>query len=492
MKKLKNRKIRILSIIAVVVSSFLLISNVKAESMIVGDYVDKIYLKKVKGDTKKYLRSQWIYRASDNKFVYCLEPWVIIDESQEYQETIDFNDISKTTLDRVKLIAYYGYGYNNHQNDYWYTVTQMLIWKEIDKDADFYFTDRLNGDRINLYENEMNEILNLVNNHYKLPSFANNSYKFSIGKDYQLNDENNVLNLFEIESNDNIIKNNNLLTIKSTEAKNISINLVKQTNKYKNIPLIYVSGNSQNVMAVGNYESVKTSLNIEFVSGSIKLIKKDKDGVINKNVSLQNAEYILYDEAKNIVGRFVTDANGMSEIKNLPIGKYYIKEAKSSYGYELDLKEYMVNLDINNLNENLIVYEKQKEKVVKINKVYINKDTNQEINEDGVIFEIYKQGESNVYKTLKTDKQGTFKISLPYGTYIFKQKNSKNGYKKVDDFTIVIDETTSETVNKKLIDYPELTIKVPETFADRKNNVYINLFIIYGIFSLVLKRWKTI
>ena len=143
MKKLKNRKIRILSIIAVVISSFLLISNVKAESMIVGDYVDKIYLKKVKGDTKKYLRSQWIYRASDNKFVYCLEPWVIIDESQEYQETIDFNDISKTTLDRVKLIAYYGYGYNNHQNNYWYTVTQMLIWKEIDKDADFYFTDRL-------------------------------------------------------------------------------------------------------------------------------------------------------------------------------------------------------------------------------------------------------------------------------------------------------------------------------------------------------------
>ena len=42
MKKLKNRKIRILSIIAVVISSFLLISNVKAESMIVGDYVDKI------------------------------------------------------------------------------------------------------------------------------------------------------------------------------------------------------------------------------------------------------------------------------------------------------------------------------------------------------------------------------------------------------------------------------------------------------------------
>lgn len=413
MKKLKNRKIRILSIIAVVISSFLLISNVKAESMIVGDYVDKIYLKKVKGDTKKYLRSQWIYRASDNKFVYCLEPWVIIDESQEYQETIDFNDISKTTLDRVKLIAYYGYGYNNHQNDYWYTVTQMLIWKEIDKDADFYFTDRLNGDRINLYENEMNEILNLVNNHYKLPSFANNSYKFSIGKDYQLNDENNVLNLFEIESNDNIIKNNNLLTIKSTEAK-------------------------------------------------------------------------------NIVGRFVTDANGMSEIKNLPIGKYYIKEAKASYGYELDVNEYTVNLDINNLNENLNVYEKQKEKVVKINKVYINKDTNQEINEDGVIFEIYKQGESNVYKTLKTDNQGNFKISLPYGTYIFKQKNSKNGYKKVDDFTIVIDETISETVNKKLIDYPELTIKVPETFADRKNNVYINLFIIYGIFSLVLKKWKTI
>ena len=60
------------------------------------------------------------------------------------------------------------------------------------------------------------------------------------------------------------------------------------------------------------------------------------------------------------------------------------------------------------------------------------------------------------------------------------------------DFTSGIEETISETLNKKLIDYPELTIKVPETFADRKNNVYINLFIIYGIFSLVLKRWKTI
>ena len=84
MKKQYNL-VKIISIMFFAFLTFFVMNKVHAENIITGDYVGKTYLKKEKaGHQSMYLRSQWVLRKSDNKFVYCLEPWVRVDSDQIY------------------------------------------------------------------------------------------------------------------------------------------------------------------------------------------------------------------------------------------------------------------------------------------------------------------------------------------------------------------------------------------------------------------------
>ena len=51
-----------------------------------------------------------------------------------------------------------------------------MIWQTSDPSGDYYFTDSLNGNRINPFQNEINEINNLINNYNTHPSFENNTF----------------------------------------------------------------------------------------------------------------------------------------------------------------------------------------------------------------------------------------------------------------------------------------------------------------------------
>ena len=55
--------------------------------------------------------------------------------------------------------------------------------------------------------------------------------------------------------------------------------------------------------------------------------------------------------------------------------------------------------------------------------------------EIGVKFGIYNN-KNELVKTLITDAQGSFDITLPYGKYVVKQLTSTKGYEKAKDFTI--------------------------------------------------------
>jgi hypothetical protein len=73
----------------------------------------------------------------------------------------------------------------------WYAVTQLLIWRVVDPDSEFYFTDTSNGEKISKYGGEMNDILSDVYDHDLKPSFI---------KDYEINyGEDLVINKFNID-----------------------------------------------------------------------------------------------------------------------------------------------------------------------------------------------------------------------------------------------------------------------------------------------------
>lgn len=71
----------------------------------------------------------------------------------------------------------------------------MLIWQNVSTKARFYFTDTFKGNvNSTLFVNEIKEIYNLVNNHYKIPEFdVPDTY---IGDTLSIIDRNGVLKKF--------------------------------------------------------------------------------------------------------------------------------------------------------------------------------------------------------------------------------------------------------------------------------------------------------
>ena len=66
------------------------------------------------------------------------------------------------TWQRVTDLVAFGYLYKDHIDDKWYAITQMMIWETVDKNNSFYFTDTLNGNKVDIYNEEKAEIERLI------------------------------------------------------------------------------------------------------------------------------------------------------------------------------------------------------------------------------------------------------------------------------------------------------------------------------------------
>ena len=147
------------------------------------EYISNIYIKKVKPDGyTKYQQARFIRRSEENKFVYCLQPYTDIDNNLPYYDVIreDYERVlgfSEEQWERISLLAYYGYQYDqngyNHNDQKWYVITQVMIWRTTNPESQIFFTDTLNGNRISKFDSEIAEMERLVANHYKQPSLQN-------------------------------------------------------------------------------------------------------------------------------------------------------------------------------------------------------------------------------------------------------------------------------------------------------------------------------
>ena len=100
--------------------------------------------------------------------------------------------------------------------------------------------------------------------------------------------------------------------------------------------------------------------------------------------------------------------------------------------------------------------------------------------EENITFEIYK--DNKLFYTITTDNLGNAKIKLPYGKYLIKQKNSKTGYKYVEDFEVIVNNETTDLFYN-LYDYK---IPIPNTRDDINKTWYIivaSCLLIMGIYE---------
>ena len=443
-----------------------------------GEYIEGIWMNKYNPNNKTtyYQKARFFRQRDTNEFAYCIEPFSFFNGNSAYESTINPYNLTETQKQRITQIAHFGYNYKNHTDPKWYAITQFMIWQASDPSGDYYFTDSLNGNRINPYQNEINEINNLINNYNTHPSFENQTFYQVENNKLIIEDKNNVLGYYTY-NDPNIIKENNTLISNYNQEGEYTVSLSRQ-DSYFNKPIIFFqSSQSQNLIETGDINSINVSFKIIIQKTNLTINKHDKDNdsiIPSGDASLDGAIYNLYNDKDELIQE-LTIENNQASINNLNYGNYYLKEIKAGEGYQLDEEIHSFEITKDNPNISLILYNQ----VIKANLI-INKkygDIDNLINEDNISFNIY-DSKNILVDTITTDNEGNASIELPYGKYTLEQINTKDGYEKNNKIDFIIDSNEDKELFLK-----DLRIKVPNTYIN-KPNIFQIILIFLSILCL--------
>lgn len=443
--------------------SFLLATNVvsaSSERIYVGDKIPGMFIRKI-DESGKITNKQggFLRRVSDNAFVYCLEPFIALIDGDEYEEySKDFLDdlnISEEVWEDISLIAYYGYMYDDHTEDYWYYITQMMIWRKVAPNAQFYFTDTLGGNiNNNLYQDEIKEIESLVSRHKLLPAL--NDVNLLYGEDTIITDASGVLSDYEIIEDFDLVQiQDNKLKINGNKIGSFAIELVKKSDNYETSALVYIDSESQKAMAVGNIPDQEIKININIIPCQITVFKKDYDTLENLNIA--GIKFLLYDEEHNLVSTTETNADGILIFNNLKVGKYYLKEDDNQVitGYMINDEYLDINLNTSNINVDF--YNKKITGQIKI--IKYQEEFDQELKyvlASDIEFGLYDMFD-NLIRTNKTNQDGEIIFdNLELGKYKIKELTKKDDYIVSDDFIVEVKIVNNEGSVEEIKVYNEL------------------------------------
>ena len=436
--------------------------NYTGQAIWPSEYISNIYIKKDRSDGySKYQQARFIRRSEDNKFVYCLQPFVDIDNNYVYKvarsDYETYLNMTKEQFVKANLYAYYGYGYTGHSEHKWYAITQLLIWRTVEPNSQIYFTNSLNGTRNDsLFASEIAELENLVNSHYKTPQFNElNNLSMPINQTITINDVNGKLNEYSVKETKNINAsiNGNSLTITATGIGEASLTISKSDTKFTVPPIVYFNDHSQNVFRLGAYDPITVNFRLSVFGGKVTINKIDKETNQQKaqgDATLQGARYGIYQENGNKVGTITTVNNGNATSGYLPsLGKYYLLEEASSTGYYVDNTKYYFDVTLDNLNPSVNVYEEIIKSKIKITK--LDNENNSCLAQGDATLQGAKYGIYNSKNELVdtvvigNDCTATSK-DLPYGKYTIKELESSEGY-YIDSNSYEIHITNNNIVN---------------------------------------------
>lgn len=468
--------------------------DARVDKIYSAEKIDGMYIRKISDFGKEVTRhGGFIRRVSDNQFVYCVEPFVDLVNNHTY-DIYDSNytailNISDEIWNRISLIAYYGYQYGNHTEDYWYYITQIMIWRTVYPEGEFYFTDTLGGDNnINKYAKEIAEIESLVNNHYLTPEFE--EIKVNQGETKRFVDKNNVLSMYEVIDNTNVVIEGNELVINGENIGIENIELRKNNDIYEEQPLVYSSDDSQKVLSAGYIEPVSCMINIEVIGYTLKIIKVDS--LTGDTLKMAGIKFNIYDANTNeFIMEVMTDDNGEIIIDNLSKGSYKIKEIDNQEipGYEINEKE--IYFEITG-EEEIITVEFPNNPVLGALKVLkVNEDGNSLA---GVTFGLY-QSDGALVDIVVTDESGIALFeNLQAGTYQLKELATIDGYlldETVHEIELKLENNKLETVTIKLVNYqPKGSLEIIK--VDTNNNPLPETeFVLYDSNRKEIKKAKT-
>ena len=174
-------------------------------------------------------------------------------------------------------------------------------------------------------------------------------------------------------------------------------------------------------------------------------------GIAQGDATLDGAVYGIYDLEGNRVGEVISKGGEYVTSDYLPsLGTFYLKEEKSSTGYELNETKYFFNITKEDLYPEVDVTEKVIERDLKIFKVYASDETGFLTGEPNVTFDIYLKSSGEKVTSITTDANGYATATLPYGTYTVRQVTTTEDHEMVEDFEIVVNEYSEDPIYKLL------------------------------------------
>ncbi|MFR5856824.1 MAG: SpaA isopeptide-forming pilin-related protein, partial [Bacilli bacterium] len=431
----------------------------------------------------------------DGKVAYCIEPNVSTqDELDSYwKSTTPDHTLSSDTIRKLSLVAYYGYGYNGHNNLKYRMATQLLIWEISASDPNysnrqFSFVNFYESDEKTILDvsNEYNEIKRLMENSMLYPAFNQTTINNArIGEEIAIVDTNGVLSGGYIPDNDTdcgngnatcrIVDNTFYVTPNTTET--ISVGVKKEFNYYgSDSNIFYNNGEYQDLITAGYIRPIVDEIVIRSNGGSVEIHKSDiETNTSQGDATLAGAKYGIYDTNDNLIVTLITDEFGDAKSDNiLNYGSYYLQEISPSEGYLLDDTKYEFSIDQNNgsIDIKINVTEKVIKRDIELFKVFASNETGFLIGEPNITFDIYLKSTNEKVISITTDYNGYATTTLPYGTYIVKQVNTTTGYDKLQDFEITIVDYSENPIYQLLANAPfKARLKVVKIDSETGNSI---------------------
>lgn len=447
-----------------------------------GDYISGEYVNKVINGKTYYMTMQYI-RDNEGNIVYCLEPFTKFEENKKYNkiegDLTGYKDLNNIQKRNIELLVYYGYGYGDRTSSKWYVITQYLIWKEVSPTANIYFTNKLNGTKIDKYKSEMELLLSDIKSHDIKPSFV---------KNYVVNYMDNLFingldDSYTIDTDFDYVIENGFEIYNLMSDGNITIS--KKSNYYDNKVVIYDSVDSQDLIRPGNVENIKYDMKIVVTKGDITLDIRDDKSVYSIESSLENTCYEILQNGIVIDKVCTSDDPLIYKTDYLSYGEYEVRQVSYGVGYKKDSNIYKVKIDDDNNNPKLVLYNKLIKNNVDIIKYACRNDVC--VYEEGASF-IIKDKDNNVVSEIVTDENGFATYVLGYGQYVVSQSVGLENYSISNSFSLKIVDEISE--HKKILynNYIEKEVIVnspPDTGVDLAIwdaiiNIILKIFALFG------------
>ena len=433
-----------------------------------------------KGGNVPWFSGPFTEYSIDGKTTYCIEPGThITTKLYEGTEGMVDSPFSDELNEKLQLIGYYGYDYPGHQTVRYRMATQALIWEAVNGQTVEFWTEMSGAGSIIRVTKERNDILNLVNHHYDAPSFKDQTYTTTLGNTLTIHDDNNILSKFEINNADNtdVKINGNDLQVTPSKVGTTTIELRQKT--YTKEPTQTFAGIdevTQKMAYFGYYKPLTIKVSVNVTGGTITLEKLDADYlryVPQGDGLLSGAIYGVYKEDGTLVDEITTGGERNKAVsKELPLGKYYVQEIKSSLGYNLDTEKHYFEITDKNLNPLMTVYELVIKRFIDIYKVTSDNETSLLKAEPNIKFDIYLKSSMKKMWSVTTNKDGYVQTLLSYGTYILRQVNTTPGYKLSPDIEITVNENSEEPIVKIIVN-TKITPKLKLVKVDSETNKII-------------------